>query len=406
MNVARDIRHVAILHPSFPRYSIPFLTRLIAAAEAECIQIDVFGGTTPSATRARDDSDDIPFVHTLRTREWTVRGKSLFYRSPAPVLRGEYNLVILEQAVRNIESYEMLVRMGRGRLAFWGHGRTYTQSVSPLQEALKHWLTQRSTWFFGYTQRGVDAVVEHGFPRDRTTVLNNTIDTDALRADLFTISDSEIADFSDRYDLRGTTALYLGGLDTYKRVAFLLDSAEIAHQRCSDFRLLIGGNGSDRHLVEEFVARNPWATFLGGLYGRDKALALKAAQALAIPGAIGLVALDSLVAGTPIVTTENPNHGPEFGYLADGSTAAVTSNNLQSYAEGLDAFLNDRTRQQEMSKRCEIEATRYSVDDMVQRFLTGLKSALDDHSGEMTHFTVRDTAGSRPEWLAEQAESE
>ena len=372
----RPPHRVAIVQPAVLQYRVPFFIRLIAAAREQGIHIDVFRGATPSAIRAREDSGDATFVRRLRTREWTVRGRALFYKSPAPVLRGRYDLVILEQAVRNIESYELLARLGRGRLAYWGHGRTYTKDISQLQEALKHRLTQRATWFFGYTQRGVDAVVDHGFPRERTTILRNTIDTVALRAELSEVSDTEVAEFSRQHDLRGSTALYLGGLDTYKRIPFLLDSAAIAHQKCSDFRLLIAGNGSDRPLVEEFIARNSWATFLGGVRGRGKARALKAAQAVSMPGTIGLVALDSLVAGTPIVTTAYPYHAPEFDYLADGITAVVTVNDERSYADGLVAFLADQPRQQEMSERCQIEARKYTLDHMVGSFLTGIKSAL------------------------------
>ena len=376
VSIGKHTHRVAIVQPAVLQYSVPFLTRLIAAADQEDVHIDVFQGETPSAIRARDDAGDARFVRSLGTREWTVRGRAVFYKSPAPVLGGNYDLVILEQAVRNIESYELLARLGRRRIAFWGHGRTYTKDVSPRQEALKHWLTQRATWFFGYTQRGVDAVIEHGFPRDRTTVLNNTIDTLALGADLSAISESNVADFSRQHDLRGRTALYLGGLDTYKRISFLLDSAATAKQRCPDFRLLIAGNGSDRPCVEEFVAGNAWAIYLGGIHGRDKALALKAAQAVAIPGAIGLVALDSMVAGTPIVTTDYPYHGPEFDYLARGTTVVVTGNDERSYADGLVAFLADGHRQHEMSERCRIEAQKYTLDYKVRSFLAGIKAAL------------------------------
>lgn len=372
----RLTHRVAIVTTSFPQYSVPFFTRLIAAAEADGIRIDVFRGETPSEIRARDDSAEAAFVRALNTREWTFRGSSLFYKSPAAVLRGGYDLVILEQAVRNIESYELLVRLGSRRIAFWGHGRTYTKDVSRLQESFKHWLTQRATWFLGYTERGVNAVVERGFPRDRTTVLNNTIDTVALRADLSAVSTSEVDEFSRHHDLRGSTALYLGGLDSYKRIPFLLNSATIAHSECRNVRLLIAGNGSDRPLVDEFVARNSWAIFLGGVRGREKALALKAAQAISIPGSIGLVALDSLVAGTPIVTTDNPYHGPEFDYLTDGLTTVATPNDEGSYADGLLAFLADRSRQQEMSERCQNESQRFTLDHMVSSFVAGLTSAL------------------------------
>ena len=369
-------RRVAIIQPAIPHYRVPFFTRVIAAAEEEGINIDVFAGQTPTEIRARGDFSDAAFVRSLSTHELKVRGRALFYKSPGPILRGGYDLVILEHAVRNIETYELLMRLRGRRIAFWGHGRTYMKVVSPGQEALKYGLARQATWFFGYTERGVNAVVEHGFPRNRTTVLNNSIDTAALRADLSSISDNDILDFSRHYDLRGSTALYLGGIDFYKRIPFLLESAVKSHELCSDFRLLIAGNGSDRPVVEDFVAMNPWASYLGTVHSRDKALALRAAQAVALPGAIGLVALDSMVAGTPIVTTDFPHHGPEFDYLADGVTAVVTTDSVASYAAGLVAFLGERPRQKAMSDRCRIEAQTYTLDRMVCNFLMGLTSAM------------------------------
>jgi glycosyltransferase involved in cell wall biosynthesis len=369
-------RRVAIIQPAVLRYREPFFRRLIAAAEDAGIHIDVFGGEVPTEVRAREDSSNADFVRALGTRELTIRGRKLFLKAMAPILRGSYDLVILEHAVRNIETYELLVRLGGRRIAFWGHGRTYTKNVSPRQEAFKYWLTRQATWFFGYTAGSVDAVVERGFPRNRSTVLNNTIDTVALREDLSAISDSEVLEFSCHRDLRASTALYLGGIDTDKRIAFLLKSAVAAHTLCPDFRLLIAGNGTDRPIVEQFVARNSWATYLGAVHGKDKALALAAAQALCIPGRVGLVAVDSLVSGTPIVATEYPYHAPEFDYLEDGVTAVVTEDNGDSYAAELAAFLSDRQRQKEMSDRCRIEAEKYNLDYMIASFLAGIQSAL------------------------------
>jgi len=367
---------VAIIQPSVPHYRVPLFERLIAAAAERGIHIDVFRGEAPSEYRERDDAGDAPFVRLLGTRELSIRGSTVFYKSVSSIRGDDYDLVIIEHAVRHLEAYELLTRLGGRRVAFWGHGRTYTKDVSPRHETFKYWLARRATWFFGYTDRGIDAVVEHGFPRNRTTVLRNTIDTHALSADLATISDAEVVEFSRQHDLRGTTAIYLGGLDTYKRISFLLDSAVIAHETSPDFRLLIAGNGSDRAFVEEFVTRNPWANYLGNVQGRDKARALKASQVVSIPGAIGLVALDSMVAGTPIVTTDFPYHGPEFDYLAIGTTAVATSNDLQAYAAGLIDLLTDHPQLERMREQCQIEARKYTIDSMVCNFLTGIESAL------------------------------
>ena len=154
---------VAIVQPAVPQYRVPFFTRLITDAEKDGIHIDVFAGKTPTEIRARGDASDSDFFHRLSTHELRIRRRSLFYKSTTPVLRGGYDLVILEHGVRNMETYELLIRLGGQRIAFWGHGRTYTKSVSLQQEWFKYWLGRRATWFFGYTERGVDAVVAQDF---------------------------------------------------------------------------------------------------------------------------------------------------------------------------------------------------------------------------------------------------
>jgi glycosyltransferase involved in cell wall biosynthesis len=78
---------------------------------------------------------------------------------------------------------------------------------------------------------------------------------------------------------------------------------------------------------------------LGRLDGRAQALALRCADVLAVPEWIGLVAVDSLVAGVPLVSTDHPSHSPERDYLADGVTSVFSAHRVDDYADALAACL-------------------------------------------------------------------
>lgn len=369
-------KRVAIVQPWLPEYRKAFYELLQTEARAAGIVVDIFVGETPPEWRARGDTLTLSSVATLPTKRIRIGRRHLLYKSPKLIASGDYDLVVLEFAVRNLESYLLLMRLGRKRIAFWGHGKTYTKDIPAIQERLKFWLVKRGKWFLSYTQGGANAVIEQGFPAEYTTVLNNSIDTKELREQLTDVSDQSLRIFADVHGLLGHTALYLGALDTYKRIRMLLDAAERAHELDPSFRLLIAGNGDDRPMVEGFCKAHPWAVYIGAVTGREKALALRASQAIAIPGAIGLLALDSLVSGVPIVTTSFAHHGPEFEYLSPGDTVEVSPDDPDAFATALVRFLYDSDKRHRMAERCIAVSQQYSTEQMVSRFVIGLQGAL------------------------------
>jgi len=257
----------------------------------------------------------------------------------------------------------------------WGHGRSYSTPQGPRASDLKQYLTRRSQWFFAYTQAGADHVISNGFPATRVSVLNNTIDTDSLRRDLQAISDDDVEAFSRRHGLApGRTALFLGGVDRAKGIDFLLESAHLAAQLLPGFVLLVGGSGAQLSDVQAAERSGAPVRALGRLDGPEKALALRSADVLALPSSIGLVAVDSLVSRVPIVTRDNSTHGPEADYLEDGVTSIRLGSEAgaSGYAHALVNLLEDPTRLATMRKACAGEATKYSLDRMVDAFVEGV----------------------------------
>ncbi|TFC61642.1 glycosyltransferase family 4 protein [Cryobacterium sp. TMB1-7] len=369
---------IAIIHPWLPQYRKRFFELLVHEAGLKGVEVHVYYGETPREWRARNDSVSSPSARLLRTWFFSIRGRDVSFKDLRPVRTGgPYDLIIAEQAVRNIETYLLVAGRRKTPVAFWGHGRTFTVRVSRNQENLKQWLTRRGLWFLAYTKGGAQAVVEAGFPSDRVTVVQNSIDTTVLKQSIEDMRVDEISAFNSSHDLKGKTALFVGGLDASKRIQFLLEAGEIAHTLDSDFRLIIAGDGDERDVVERFQIERPWLIFLGPVFGSSKAVAMAASQAMAMPGRVGLVAVDAFAARLPVITTDWPWHAPEFEYLEDGVNAVVTKDDTHAYATGLDAVFRDHALLLSLKANCGLAGEAYSVEVMVQNFLHGICRALE-----------------------------
>jgi glycosyltransferase involved in cell wall biosynthesis len=221
-------------------------------------------------------------------------------------------------------------------------------------------------WWFTYTAGAAERVVAAGFPAERVTVVQNSIDT----------STYESASASPRVP---GTCVFLGSLHEHKRIRFLLEAGEAAHQRSKAFRLMVVGDGPMRHLVQETSARTSWLRYLGPLFGEDKARAVQNAELMLIPGLVGLAVIDSFAGATPIVTTGIPYHSPEFEYLSAGENAYVLPGTVDSteYADAVIELLKDAQLLAALRDGCRASATRYSLKAMVDNFATGVLISLD-----------------------------
>lgn len=372
------MKRVSIIQEYVPQYRRPFFEGLIEQGASAGIQISVFAGRANSEQAARGDDAHADFVIPLEQREYKVFGRRLVLRNVTRVLRGA-DLVILEQARRNLDAYFLLLSpfSPRNRVALWGHGRDYTKPASWLDRLLQRTLTLRSGWFFAYTRQGLEYLVSIGMDPSTITEVKNTIDVNSLVLDMEQAAKHEFREISQNYDLRGKTAVYIGGLDRSKRIPFLLEASKLAHDRDNEFRLLLAGKGSQEQEVLRFCSENAtWASYIGMVSGRAKAGLMAAADILAVPGRVGLVAVDSFAAGRPIVTTAWPWHAPEFDYLVPDKTVLVSEDTTDGYASTMLDILADKKRLLDMQMACRGEVPEFEIAGMVDRFLTGVQAAL------------------------------
>lgn len=367
---------VLIVHPFPAEYRRPFYGRLQLRLAALGWELGVADSQAPPSISARQDKSTGTWSVPASTSWIRVGGREAAWRRIGPLFRpAGADLIIVEQAIKNLETYPLLAgkRLGGPGVAMWGHGRSYSTPQGPMAAALKQALTRRGDWFFAYTRAGADHVVKHGFPRTRVSVVNNTIDTEALAADLARVNTHDLEAFERQHGLTpGRTALFLGGVDAAKGIDFLLESARQASAMMPGFVLLVGGAGDDLPNIRAAQAEGAPVRALGRLDGMDKAIALRATDVMAIPEWIGLVAVDSLVAGRPIVSTVHPSHSPEHEYLEDGVTAIFTAHSAGEHARGMVDLLESRSRLSAMGSACLAEAPRYPLDQMVDAFVEGI----------------------------------
>jgi glycosyltransferase involved in cell wall biosynthesis len=368
-----------IIQPYIPAYRVPFFHGLRTELADSGIDMRLIAGRPQGAAALRGDEAGGEILDGyVDQRTLSFAGRSLNLRSVGEAVRSyRPDRIIVEQAVKNLEAYPLLVRrlLGRGaRVGMWGQGRTFSTTQSKAASAVKDRLTRRSDWFFSYTQEGADYVVDHGYDPRRVTILNNTIDTDELSRDLQNVSEGEVASFRRENGLTvGQTGIFMGGVDPEKGIDFLLTAASRVRETMPGFRLLVAGAGGSADHVRRMQSSGGPVVYLGRVEGAAKALALRAADIMAIPQWVGLVAVDSLVAGRPIVTTRHSSHSPEFGYLTDGGNAIVCDHDVASYASAVVSALRDTVSLAEMQRQAISDSQQYSLPAMVGRFAGGVR---------------------------------
>ncbi|MFZ0758751.1 MAG: glycosyltransferase, partial [Candidatus Sulfotelmatobacter sp.] len=136
------------------------------------------------------------------------------------------------------------------------------------------------------------------------------------------------------------------------------------------------GGGPEQEKAEGAARGLPWIHFVGPKFGGEKAIFFKMADALLLPGRVGLVVLDAFAAGLPLITVDVPYHGPEMEYLANGKNGILAKNDVAAYASEVISFFASVALQRSL-KQSALDAGRtYSLDAMVGSFREGIHACL------------------------------
>ncbi|WP_087873017.1 glycosyltransferase family 4 protein [Arthrobacter globiformis] len=369
-------KKVVILQEYVPQYRVSFFDTLADLASSEDIELVVAAGQPNGSLAGRGDNANPPYVLPIRQREFAIGQKRIVIRNVRKAT-AKADLVIMEQARRNLDAYRLLLpRFFRQRMwALWGHGRDYVEHKSKFSAWLQSVLTSRADWFFAYTSGGARHVEGLGFSSGKITTVMNSLDTTAMRQGLKAASPT-LADFRSTHGLQSKIATFIGALDESKRISFLLHSLQRLSADHPNVSFVIAGDGPLRDKVRAVTEKLPNVHAIGRVDGEAKYALLSLSNVLLVPGRVGLIAVDSLAAGVPIVTTRWEYHAPEFEYLEEDVSCVCSDNSVEAYSESVSGLILDDERRIFLSDNCRSAGEHLSVEQMSRNFIEGVRRAL------------------------------
>ena len=279
-------------------------------------------------------------------------------------------------------NYVLFAAHGVGliRMAFWGHGRT--TRLRPLTgpgERAKRFMSRRVWWWWAYNERSAAFVRDLGYPDERITRVQNSIDTLSLVAAAAAVDPRTLAGLREQLGLRGdNVCVFVGGMYEDKRLPFLIAACELVRRELPDFEMIFVGDGPESGVVVEAASRHSWIHYVGGRFDEARIAYILLARLVLMPGGVGLAVLDSFGLRVPLLTTAIPSHGPEIEYLQDGVNGLVVAgtSDADAYAAAVVATLRDRGLLEQLRRGCEQSSTQYTVEAMVDNFVDGVRRAL------------------------------
>ncbi len=197
----------------------------------------------------------------------------------------------------------------------------------------------------------------------------------------------DLAKYKPRPDakLDNPTIFFVGRLEKRKGVKYLIKAFRLVRQTIPNAQLLIGGAGPDREKLEELVTEEQigGVTFLGYLSDEQKISYLQSADVFCSPAlygeSFGIVLLEALACGKPIVAGDNPGYS---GVLrATGALGLVNPKETDDFARRLIVFLTDQDLQQLWSKWALEYVKQFDYRKIVDSYEQLYEQASKDHRG-------------------------
>ncbi|WP_420178740.1 glycosyltransferase family 4 protein [Paenarthrobacter sp. TA1.8] len=358
---------LVIVQPYVPAYRLAFFEKLISSLSTYGIDCRVAASDPDHEQSKRGDATKPSWVIPVRQRRIKVGSRSINLGGSRKAWSAA-DAVIVGLVGSSLDTYLALMdsRFRRLKIGLWGHVKPYVSPGNRLDLWLERLQMKLADEIFAYTKGGRDFAEAGGIASDKITTVMNAVDTGALEDAVLSTSEEEAASFSALHSVDPSKTLaFVGGLDSSKRIEFLAESLERIWELDPSVKFLIGGLGPDSHHLAPAVARGQAIT-LGYVDAKQMALLARSVKGIVMPGRIGLVAVDALVLGLPVITTDWAFHAPESEYLTEGSTRFTSPDSPEAYADAVVSFIAQPAVDR-------VETPWFpTIDDMVANFTTGI----------------------------------
>lgn len=355
---------------AFPHYRLEILKELNAQSDGTAL---FTAGTESKANIKVLTAEDIPFLHELKTTKlgpftWQ---HGIFRRA----LTKEFDNVVLGPATTSLTTLAIVIgRRIMGRPTFlWGQNGRLGEHTP--KRYIQEILNRLVTGLLVYGEAEAAAAGELGTPARKVHIVNNA----THRNDNFTDKESSIDAFQrlqkrikEASESGKVTLSYVGRLTHDKKIDVLLSAARQLHHKYPNLRVnIIGGGDAETLLKEEFT--EPYFHFLGWVYDNKSLNAIIEESTLMVsPFHQGLMAVDALRIGVPVLIPDNPLNGSEVEALTENiNSLRFTPGSSQSLSAAVDRWFEIApTISEDDYKRARIEALkRWSPEGVAQKIL-------------------------------------
>lgn len=345
------------------------------------VKLELVYGQAYGKERLKEDEAVVSWGHKVRNLYVPIKEKKDLCWQPLPRSLKNPDLVIFMQENRLLANYYWMLqsKLGRTRVAFWGHGRDFqSRSVGGLRERWKQATINSVDWWFAYTPITLDVLEESGFPRECVTLLNNSIDTAGFRHQAQAITKERIAALRSQFGITegAPVGLFCGSIYPDKKPEFMVAVADLIHRRHPTFHFVVIGDGQSAPVMREAAVSRPWLHCVGAKRGTQKAALFRLASFVINPGSVGLHVLDAFALSLPMLTTSTALHGPEIAYLEHGKTGFITEENVGAYAACALSLISNPSYAATVRENCYRASLEYTVERMATRFADGVIKCL------------------------------
>ncbi len=179
-----------------------------------------------------------------------------------------------------------------------------------------------------------------------------------------------------------TVLISVGRLAPEKNWDTLIRAFAKACEKHPDIRLVLIGDGAARQSLETLSSELGIAdrvTFTGAVPFEDIPRYLKAADIFAFASVTetqGLVTIEAMAAGLPVVAVEGPGTSD---IIEHGKQGFLVKNDPDALAKGINKLLSDSQRIQRFSKNALKKAKTFDVNELGKQMLSVYEQAIEDN---------------------------
>ena len=370
---------LTIFQRIIPHYRVPFFEQLSERLEKSGVAVTVVYGQHRQGTVPEGMKLDAKWANFQRNRYLNIFSKELVLQTENKAFLRGADMVVVEQASRLLLNY--LLFLGRLKnnyqIAYWGHSKNYQTTRWSIFDFLKARTLTIVDWWFVYTQSGMDELLRSNFPREKITLVENSLENESVTRKIPKANLQTTAEIKERLNIQtDNVGLLCGGFDEKKNIPLVIEACKIIREKLPDFHMIFIGHGPDIELITSFDKQESWVSYVGPIIGANKDPFFNLSKALIMPGSLGLVVIDSFTYGTPIITTDISTHSPEFDYLRHGTNGVVSAPDIASYCSAVVGLFNDEQYRLNLVDGCRESRDRYTLSNMVENFARGVEKCL------------------------------